>query len=159
MQENKVTPGTGIRIRQTGTFDLNKLYKDLKAWFDSRKYFFQEKEHAHKSLEKGDSILIRWEAEREIDEYAKFIIKIKFYIENIKKQDGLDKGKIEIITSASVGLDYKNHWQSKPLGNFLFPIYNKYIIKNKIKDYYEKNLYSEVLELNSLTKSILNLYV
>lgn len=151
-KEYKVLPGTGIRIKKAGFFDFEKLYKDMRSWFSEHDYDFHEKDHTEKDLPLGREILMKWHAEREIDDYARFNIDANFFIEKLIKINDKDKGEIKIIFFAYVDLDYKNRWQTNSLYKFLFFIYNNYIIKSKILTNYEIKLKNDVDNLRDVVK-------
>ncbi len=153
----KVLPGVGIQIRHKGLFNLNKLYSDMKKWFKDNGYYFSEKEQGIKDREKGREIKQKWEASREIDDYARFIIKVNFFFEDLNKVDHMDKGYVKITFFADVLLDYKEKWQTNGLYKFLFFVYNNYIIYHKIKEVYDVKLKQEVDGLHNLTKERLGL--
>lgn len=154
----KRTPGVGLIIKYNGVFDFDKLYKGMHDWFVMHRYDFQEKEQTRKGKDLGAFMELEWAGERRVDEYAKFSITVHFIIEEMERVENLDKGKLLIELAASLILDYKNSWQSNSFKKFLFNIYNKYIIKEKIKKYYFGKLYAEVTDLQDTGKSILDLY-
>lgn len=154
----KITPGVGLVIKYNGIFDFDKLYKGMHDWFMSYKYDFHEKENTKKSKDLGSFIEINWIAERNIDEYVKFLINVHIIIDNFNRVEKLDTGNMIIELSASLVLDYNNKWSIKPFHKFLFNIYNKYIIKEKINRYYIGKLYGEITDLQNTGKSILELY-
>ncbi len=154
----KITPGRGLTIRYSGVFDFDKLYKEMHDWFIKNAYDFEEKQHEDKSKDTGREIEITWNGERKIDEFAKFLITVRFLIEEFNKVEKLDSGKMVIEISASAVLDYNDRWKRKPFSNFLFNVYTKYIIKEKINTYYLGKLYNETVNLQDLGKSVLELY-
>lgn len=151
----KVLPGTGIRIKKSGVFNFDGLYKDMKDWFIDHEYLFNEKEHTEKDLPQGREILMKWIAERDIDDYAKFKIEINFMIEKFMKLNGKTKAELKIIYFAQIDLDYKNNWQKNSLYKFLFFMYNNYIIKSKILTNYEPKLKKDVDDLREIVKGYL----
>lgn len=155
---DKITPGKGLTIIYNGLFDFSKLYKDMHDWFIEYKYYFQEQQHEDKPKGKGRELKITWKGERNVDDYAKFVVGVYFFLEEFNKVENLDSGKLLVEISAAVVLDYKESWQAKPFGNFLFKAYNKYVIKKKIESQYYSKLYDEVLSLQKIAKTILDLY-
>ncbi len=153
-----ITPASGLILRKTGEFDLDALYSDLHLFFDENSYGFQELENGTKLKDKGEEITIKWRGERAVDAYGKFIITVSFIIEGAKKRGKTYTGDLRIILGALVELDYKNEWPLKPMGNFLFKIYNKYIIKQKINQKYYGPLYDEIVALQERAKKILEFY-
>ena len=154
---DKITPGKGLTIKYKGLVDFSKLYKDLHTWLLDRKYMFQEKEHNDATKDKGREIGVRWESERIADDYAKYIITVRISASEMQKMEKLDYANISIEIEGTVALDYSNKWQAKSFNNFLFKLYNKFVIKKKIGIYYS-NLYKEVTEFYNTAKSILDMY-
>ena len=148
-----VLPSTGIQIKKKGFFKFKELYKDMKSWFDDHGYDFHEKEHSEKEKSIGKEVKIVWEAEREIDEYTKFYIKIEFFIENLRKEDNKEIGNIKITFWSNIIFDYKKKWQSSAIGKFLMHLYNNYLIKAKIFSYYEPKLKADSYALHDLAKN------
>ncbi len=157
-KEDKVLPGSGIRINFNGKFNLDSLYKELKGWFDKNKYDFTEKEQTVKDKDSGKEIVVKWEAERKVDDYAKFDIRIDFFLENLNKVKEGVEGKVKITFFAKIILDYKNKFGYSKLSKLMFDIYNNLIIKGKIENVYEDKLDREVKELFNLTKEKLELF-
>lgn len=151
----KVLPGTGIRIKKSGVFNFDGLYKDMKDWFIDHEYLFNEKEHTEKDLPQGREILMRWTAERDIDDYARFKIEISFMIEKFMKLNGKARAELKITYFANIDFDYKNNWQRNSLYKFLFFMYNNYIIKGKILTNYEPKLKKDVDDLREIVKGYL----
>ena len=79
-QKYKVLPGTGIKTKRHGSCNFESLYKKLKSVFVEYGYDFLEKEHITKDLPQGRENKIIWVAEREVDDYARFDIKIIFFL-------------------------------------------------------------------------------
>lgn len=148
----KVLPGAGIRIKKSGFFNFDKLYTEMKEWFDDHDYVFHEKEHTEKEGSLGREVMMKWIAVREIDDYAKFNIEIQFFIEKLIKIENKSKGELRITFFANVELDYKNNWQKNPFTKFLFFIYNNYIMKTKILTNYEPKIKKDIEELREILK-------
>lgn len=155
---DSVTPGTGLRIRKKGDFPLNKLYIDVKSWLSDYEYDLTEKENSVKGKQKGNEVSIKLEASRIIDEYAKFELKINVLGKNIKKIGTKNNGEVEVRLYGVLNLDYEDRWQSSPFKSFLHNIYNNFLIKDKINNYYLSNLDKEVKDLQLTIKNILGLY-
>jgi len=154
---DSVTPGVGLRIRKKGNFPLNKLYISIKDWLNEYEYSIFEKENSIKGKQRGTEVKIKIEASREIDSYAQFSIKINFLGENINKTGNNNEGLIEIRVYGDLILDYDKNWQSSQFKEFLYKIYNNFIIISKIKSHYLENLENEVNDLHNLIKDTLGL--
>lgn len=148
----------GYQIRTKGVFNLDKLYTEMHAWLVNNEYDFLEKEHQHKKKDIGEEIVLTWEAEREIDDFMKYEITIKFrFIEMFPASENLVSGKAKITFTAAVVVDYKDKWTSTKLKNLLFELYTKVLYKETITKHKLK-LVEEVKELHSTTKEILEFF-
>jgi len=156
-KKEKITPAKGLLIKYQGEFDLEKLYKSCKDWFNSKEYDFTEKEHTEKEKNYGNELLIKFIGEREVDDYVKFEIETFFFILEIKKKGKRETAKVKINVEAKRILDYKDKWQGNAFNKFLFFVYNNYIIKNKIEKVYEDKLFNELMEYTGMIKGVLGL--
>jgi len=155
-KEDYVTPKPGVLIKSRGKFDLDKLYKKGKSWFDFRKYDFGEKNHVEKVKPEGNEISIKWLAERKVNDYIKFHFVTEFFVLYVKKVGSECTGNLKINVAAYLELDYRDKWSKSLIGSFLFYVYNNFIIKRRIEDVYETKLYNEFLEYSGILKETLN---
>ena len=157
-KEDYVTSKAGILLRYNGSFNLDKLYKKAKNWFNDFSYFFSEKQYKEKTKPEGNEIEIDFVGERKINDYIKFIIEVKLFITEVRK---LSKdtyvGNFKANIVSKLDLDYDNKFQYNPFKKFLFFVYTNLIIKNKIEGVYEDKLYSEVLNFEDVLKEHLGL--
>lgn len=149
-------------IRQKGIFDIKKTYRALQAQIKEEKYKFTEKEHIEKENPKGNDLTIIFLAERKFDDFVKFHVRMEFWYERLKdiKHNNkiLRKGELKVVFSSFLELDYKNKWNKNAILNFLFEIYTKYIIFNKIDDFYEPKLLEDSNIFYDFIKKELELY-
>jgi len=155
-QKDYVTSKQGLILRYNGIFDLKKIYNSSKQWFNDNKYDLTEKEYKEKPTSVGSEFNLILEAERDIDDYAKFFISLQIFVFDAKKADGKYNGKIKINIPAYVLLDRGDQWQTSSLKSFLFFIYNNLFIKNKIQNVYEDKLYSDLMNLINNIKKYIN---
>lgn len=157
-ESHKVNPGRGLQIREKGVFDLEKLYGEMKEWIDKNNYDFNEKEHTEKHGDKGNEIVLAWEAEREITDYLKYELKVNFLLKGITKvSDNLVKGFVKITFTARVISDYKNKFGKSSFSNWLSKLYEKYLFKSEIERHKDK-LQEEINDLHDITKDVLKFH-
>lgn len=157
-REDYVTPKPGIVIKYNGTFNLDKLYKEAKNWFDDFNYRFTEKEYKEKQKAHGNEISMEFLSERNLDGYTKFRININFLMLSVKKlSKDTYTGNVRINIISYLEFDYKARWQYNPFKKFLFFVYNNLVIKNKIQSVYGPKLYNEVLKFEDLIKNNLGM--
>ena len=160
-KQDYVSPKNGVRIVNTDVFNFDDLCDGIKAWGNSRRYDFTEREHTNKNHPRGQEVVYSWIFQREIDDYVEFNIRVDFRLIELRKvkldDKQVDKADMEIKIFAFINFDYKNKWKSA-LKEFLMNIYNNYLIKDKIKNVLEINLYKELMELHDEIKDILEMY-
>ena len=149
-------------IKLNGIFNINKAYKDARGKINSMSYDFTEKEQTVKDLAKGKEILIKFLGERKFDEMTKFHISVDIFFENINnvkiENKILDKGDAKAVMACWLELDYRNRWNANSIYKFLFHIYQNYIIKDRIVNFYAAKLEGEFDELHDIIKESLDLY-
>ena len=152
--EIKVTPGQGLQVREKGVFNFDKMYKELRAWFDDNRYDLDERVHTQKHKDKGKEIVIKWITERKVTDYIIYYIDVAFLLQEINPvSDELVKGFAKITFTARLGLDYKEQWNKTAFSNFLHKMYSKYIEKAFIEKHWDR-LSGEVNELHDIATKI-----
>ncbi len=155
---------TAIKVKQKSVFDLKELYTLLYKWFELYGYDFQEEEY--RDIEKAGkkNLEIRWYAEKKVDDYIKYVIKISFMVLGLEEveieDDGVkrssSKGEVEFRFDAFLLKDYENAWE-KGLMKFMREVYDKYIIKGRI-DSLEGELQGELYKFIDEIKAFLNMH-
>lgn len=155
----KVNLGRGYRLKKaSGVLNFNRLYEEMREWVDKYRYDFTEKKFDSKDRDKGKEIEVVWIGEREITDYIKYNFQIVFFLTKIwPASKDLVKGNIVVTLSADVELDYKEKWRHNTFSNFLFKIYNNYIVKDEIKKH-SKKLYNEMMDFHDRAKEVLEFY-
>ncbi len=161
-------------IQFSGYFDFKKIYEFVAAWFKRREYEFHEKSYKRKKAE----IELSWYAERAVNEYIMYTIKIAVHlygdgngptpvdeVEVIK--DGVKRrmmhGRIHIIISGVIESDYKDlygntQWDKTPFLRTLQKVFEKSVLKQEIYAKYLDPFYYEVLELFEDIKKQFEMY-
>jgi len=131
------------------------LYKDIKSWYGSHNYDYYEKDMTEKIKPHGNSLQLKMIGEREVDDFVKFEINVEFNeVLRLKKVNKGYSGDARIMVRATMILDHANNWKNIP---FLFYLYNNFILKKKILNYYWPRIYNEMMDMNSVIKSSLGL--
>nr|MBA4404843.1 hypothetical protein [Nanoarchaeum sp.] len=154
-KEEKVVPSPGLVLNYKGVFDFDRLYNGLKDWFNENQYDFQENEFTEKNKDIGYEYKYVLSGERKVTEYYKFKVNLTAEMKGVNSlAKNLVSGEVRIIFTGKLELDYRNKWQKNSFLNFLFKIYNKYIIRDQIEDY-KHELYGEIANLHDMAKEIL----
>ncbi|MBT4334803.1 hypothetical protein HOD61_03235 [archaeon] len=150
-----------LGIKQKSKFNMIELYRTLKEWFEHQGYTLFEKEYNDIFKKDKRNLKIKWEAQKEIDDYTKFIIGIGIKITDYKiittKTEKLVSGTISMNFEGGIESDYEEKWSSNPLQLFFRGIYDK-IINTPKNEKNEKNLSNNVHEVYNKTKFFLNMY-
>lgn len=154
-KEEKVIPSPGLILKYSGVFDFDRLYEKLKAWFSENDYVFQEEEFGEKGKDTGFEYKYVFSGTRKVTEYYKFKVNLVVEMKDVNSlSKNLVNGKIRLIFTAKMELDYRNQWQKNKFLHFLFKLYNEYVIRDQIEGY-KYELYEEVVELHDITKEVL----
>ena len=153
-----------IKVKQKGVFSLDELYLLLYKWFELYGYDFQEQEY--RDIEKAGkkNLEIRWYAEKKIDDYVKFVIKISMMVlamEEVEiEEDGVkrksSKGTVEFRFDSFLEKDYENRWEGGAM-KFMREVYDRFIIKGRIESL-EGELQGELYKFMDEIKAFLNMH-
>ena len=91
-----------LKLSHEGVFDLKELYKLMKGWFNLHKFDFYEKEYFDVLKTDAKDIKLKWEVERKIDDYTKFVIETDIKINDHRIVE-VKKGDKISIRSQSAG--------------------------------------------------------
>ena len=125
-----------VKIDLTGQlFDVKEVYKHAHDWLDWRRFDVVEKKYKEKSKPGGREIKIEWECTRNIDEYSRFEIRVKwemYGINDVKmQQEGKDiklqTGNIVMRVTAILVMDYCAKWETNRINKFLQSFFEKYL--------------------------------
>ncbi len=124
-----------MEISHTGILDFKEFLQMIKDFFGNYNYDITEKVYDTKSTDGLKNTLIKWDADRKLDDYNKAVFKLTFilndykelYVEKKKVTDGNFKIKIEV----EMERDYDENWKKAPTKRFLRAIYDKYIVEKK----------------------------
>jgi len=137
-----------ITLSYEGDLDLKELYVLVKSWLKDRGFFLIEKEHEG-TLEKFKS---KWDAEKKVDDYAKYVIKVTIEANKLKqisiKNKNLYNGEFNVAFESFIQKDYEDRLEKKPLLKFFRGVYGKYVERSR-EENYER-------ELKTLTTSFYN---
>lgn len=150
-----------IILNYEGIFDLDTLYDKCAAWFIEQGYEFHE--NTYKKAE-GKEEEILWDPWKNITDYIKFIIKVKFFIIDMEKIDVVKEGKKVKLTKARMRLeldmkiekDYSGRFKGHPFLKKIKEFYERFIFKKEYENVWEDMLYYHVFKLQTLMKEHLD---
>ncbi|MEM2874144.1 MAG: hypothetical protein QW063_01700 [Candidatus Nanoarchaeia archaeon] len=138
---NTISLLTEERIQYEGLFDLKELYKHAWNWLVWRKFNVAEDRYTEKVKAAGKEMKIDWTATKNIDEYSKFEIKVRWEMQGItdvevKKNGGtakMNKGEVNIYITASVITDRQDYWAQNVFFSFMRGFYDRYIYRSTLE--------------------------
>lgn len=145
-------------VKKEGVFNFDKIYKTVKDNIKERRFDYTEKERTIKQQRKGDLMKVTMLAERKFDAFVKFHFQVDLIAEAVKhgKVDEklMDMGNFKGIFACWMEYDYLNKWNRNAIRKFLFHIYTKYLIKDKIDNYYKQKLLEDFNYIHDLVKEL-----
>lgn len=138
---NTISLLTEERIQYEGLFDLKELYKHAWNWLIWRKFDVAEEQYTEKIKAGGKEMKIIWTAQKHIDEYSMFEMKMRWEMMGIndvevKKNGGtakMNKGEVNIYVTASLITDRQDYWAQRAIYSFMRGFYDRYIYRSTIE--------------------------
>ena len=152
----------GLIISKDGTVNFDDLYKTIKSWLDLHHYRYFERNYEDITKTEAKDIKIKFECERKIDDYMKFVIELTLKISDHKfvvsadKKKKLVEGNLTISFGSGIQTDYEGEWEDKPVKKFFRGIYDKFVEGDKRAKFNEE-LKEETYSIYNEIKAFLNL--
>ena len=152
------------QVKQKGFFDYEGLYKFCFTWLKEEDYYLSEDKYDEKVTAHGKEIKIKWTARKEISDYFRNIIELKWHIIGMTeaeveidgKKENTNKGEVKIDIKGTLERDYEKRWEDRPAWKFLRGVYDKYIIRTTMEQY-EIKLNGKASTFFEQIKAFLNL--
>jgi len=152
-----------VYIRYKGVWDMEDLYLSMVDYLRQRKFRFHEKIYKHKHPSPfGVERQYIWQAEREEEEYIRFVIDIYSHTYDAHDVEAVMKdGSKKAFTKGGLWMEFKGHvlydfekrWERNAFFAQLRNFYNKYIIKKRMDQlWWDRLWYREIHPLHDLVK-------
>jgi len=134
--------GSTVKIKQSTTFDIKELYKNLKKWVKERGYKISEPNYAEKpSADGAKNTFFFWSCAKKADDYTKQVIEITFIadtkdvaVEKDEDVQTMQEGNVEISLNAFITKDIEDEWairKKSAVRRFIRELYDKFANKGK----------------------------
>lgn len=155
-------------VRYDGVFDFDGLYKTIIEHLRRHNYWFYERLYKHKPWSPiGDELVLKWEAERKLDEYYHYSIEFEWHFMDFHHVEVIREGKKVTLTKAYFWVNIRGKadidWQgfeknskdafTKKLSSF----FRKKIVDREWAYDYIYPLFDEVQELSNLIQGFCNM--
>ncbi|MEM4239608.1 MAG: hypothetical protein QXM31_00405 [Candidatus Woesearchaeota archaeon] len=156
-------PSPTLYLKHKGVFSKKEMMDVIHNWFTDNRYKF----HASKYKIKADEAEYEIKGEREVTEYVRYVIELHIWVRDLKEieviKDGekkkMDEGNIQLELGAYLEFDYSKRFKGNKFIQWLHDIYQKYIIRQTIKDVWEDDLLLKQTELLAAIKEVLGVEV
>ena len=158
-EKDIIVPELKIDVKNS-SFQMHELVRIVRSWSDLNRYILVEKVYSDKDLAAGKDVNIYWILTKDIEDYTRFQIDVKFYMKgrhiNIKRKGKGIKGDIKVLFAGILITDRDSRWET-PFYHFLRSFYDAFSQRDKFKAYRVK-LDNEVNNLYNEVKAFLNLH-
>ncbi|MFH1311582.1 MAG: hypothetical protein ABIH65_04220 [Nanoarchaeota archaeon] len=134
-------------VKYKGIFSFKDFYKFCYDWV-KEEIGLDISENKYEEKLSGDSknIVVEWEGEKNLTDYFRFEIKVKFEISGLKNVEvavggakiKTNDGSAKINVKGILVRDYKDKFEMSAFNKFLRSIYEKWVITSRIKEYEDK---------------------
>ena len=152
-------------IKSSGIFSFQDFYNFCYDWLTEESGLrISENKYAEKLSGDSKNIDIEWTGTKDITDYFRFEVKVKFNVIGLTQVEinkngakiKTNKGGIKIQVQGILVKDYKGKFESSAFSKFMRDIYEKLVITSRIEQFKEK-LAGTCDEFLSQTKAYLDL--
>ena len=135
------------KMKFTGVFNFADFYQFAYDWLkDETGLILIEKKYSEKIVGDGKNLEIEWVGGRELTDYFKFEMEIKFRILGLKdvevseagRKIKMNKGILEMEVVGNLLRDYKGKFEKNWFRKFIRGIYEKTVIHARIEQFQDK---------------------
>lgn len=135
------------KVEYGGIFSFRDFYKFCYEWLKEETGLeLGETKYEEKIIGDAKKILIEWKGFREVTDYFKFELEVKFKIDkltNVEISEGgakvtTNKGTVSVDVKGNLIRDYKGKFEGTAFKKFLRGIYEKWVIPARVKEYEDK---------------------
>ena len=132
----------GSHIKYEGIFSFKDFYKFCYDWIvEEIGMEVEEGKYSEKVSGNSKNIDIKWEGEKDLSDYFRFVTKVEFKILNLSKVEmnkggakvSINKGTVEIKAKGILVRDYDGKFETSPTKKVWRAAYEKFIIPNRIE--------------------------
>ena len=135
-------------VKYVGIFSFPDFYNFCYEWVKEEIGMSLLSETKYEEKLKGDikEITVEWEGKKELTDFFRFDIEVKFEIKNLKnveitqsgKKIKMNEGSVKLIAKGILVRDYKGKFEMSAFKKFLRSIYEKWVITGRIEEFKDK---------------------
>ncbi len=133
------------KIKYNGIFSFKDFYSFCYEWLTEETGLDPLTEEKYEEKIKGDTkeIVVEWKGGKELTDYFRFDMKVKFELKNLKEveisQEGAkiktNDGSVKVTVKGILVRDYQGKFEMSAFNKFLRSIYEKWVIASRIEEY------------------------
>ena len=133
------------KVKYRGIFKFKDLYQFCYDWIieETDVNNLNEEKYSEKITGNTKEIEVEWKGEKELTDYFKFEIKVRFHILNMSEVEINENGRkvktnngdVKIDVKGNLIRDYKGKFETTAHKKFLRSIYEKWVISTRINEY------------------------
>lgn len=128
------------KVEHSGIFNFSAFYSFAHAWFRQENYFVSETRYSEKNSGTKKDLTIEWIVAKDLSDYFKTEMKIKYIITDLTdveveidgKKINTNKGKVEVEITANIIRDPKSKWDVSAFTRFARDFYDRFIIPSNV---------------------------
>jgi len=130
------------KISFEGIGDFKAVYKHAYQWLIDARWKVTEEKYSEKVKGEGKEIEFEWSCAKELTDYFKAKLTIKWKIENLKdveveidgRRKKMQEFKLEAKLRGVLEKDYKSKWETTSTHKFMKDVYHKYVIPARVEE-------------------------
>lgn len=150
------------KLKYSGYGKFSDAYSYAHDWWKGEGYGIVEEQYTEKVKGSSKDVEVSWKASKQITDYFKIEVDIKWRILGLEsveveidgKKKKMDKFiEVGIETKGTLVKDYKNEWNKSATTKFFKEVYNKFVIPSRteqMKDRVESTVQSFKEEMKAL---------
>ena len=152
------------KIDHNGYFDFKSFYSFAHSWFNEENYDVAEEKYSENVSGANRNIKFEWACTKQISDYFKLEMKIKFEVTDLSeveveidgKKKKTNKGKVSVEVKGSLIRDPDSKWDGTHWTRFLRDVYSKYVVPGRIDNMTGK-VNADVIAFKEQLKAFLEL--
>ena len=149
----------GLKLKWTGVFDLNELYRKIKFWLEWKGYGNEkdlEKLYVERIKPGGKQLEIRWEGVNEVSTNVKAVIEITFFVTGLQDVEVQKAGKTVKLKKGDIEMRFNAYLLLDIPSGILGKVYKRFVLKKEL-DGYKIDLYDDLYDLHDEIRGYLTL--
>jgi hypothetical protein len=152
------------KLEHSGVWSFSGFYSFAHSWLKDESYGVVEEKYSEKVVGGAREISFDWKASKDLSDYFKIELGIKFDIKDLVeveieidgKKKKSNKGKVSIEIKGLIVKDPNSSWESSNTQRFFRDVYNRFIIPGRV-DKFAGIAFSDVQKFKEELKAYLEL--